>query len=79
MKISGSANQQHFDISGSGDIHAFGLPGKSANVDITGSGNCEVNVSDQLNVEISGSGNVYYLGNPSITTDITGSGNVISK
>lgn len=79
LSLSGIGTEQHYDISGSGDVHAFGFTGKSADIEISGSGNCEVNVSDRLHVDISGSGNVYYKGRPSITTDISGSGNIISK
>lgn len=79
LTLTGIGTEQHYDISGSGDVRAFEFSGKSADIEISGSGNCEVNVSDRLHVDISGSGNVFYKGRPSITTDISGSGNIISK
>jgi len=77
MLLEGSADDLDFEINGSGDIKAFNLLANSADVNITGSGDVEVNVSDELNVRISGSGDVLYRGNPRIDTRISGSGRVI--
>ena len=49
-----------------------------SNVEIDGSGDVEVNCSDNLDVEIDGSGSVYYKGNPIINSDISGSGQVVN-
>lgn len=83
-KISGSGDTylrgttQSLDakISGSGNIRAFDLVGETAVVNISGSGDCEVNVSNTLDVTITGSGNVRYKGTPAINTHISGSGNI---
>jgi hypothetical protein len=48
--LKGSSATAEHSISGSGDIHAFDLPCTSAEVTISGSGDCEVNVSDDLTV-----------------------------
>jgi len=45
------------------------------NIDISGVGNCEVNVSDKLDIQISGVGHIYYMGNPQLKTDFSGVGN----
>jgi hypothetical protein len=74
--LSGSATDQTFGISGSGDIHAFPLAGLNGTVHISGSGNCDVNVSTKLDVTISGSGNVRYRGTPAVSSHISGSGSV---
>jgi hypothetical protein len=72
---------QNFEgfISGSGHIDAFGLVSTEAQVTISGSGNCEVNVADFLQVTSTGSGNVYYSGSPRINSRINGSGDVVAK
>ncbi len=75
----GNATYQYFDISGSGSVHCFNLSGREGNIRISGSGNCEVNVSDELEVDISGSGNVYYKGSPHINSKISGSGKLVNR
>jgi hypothetical protein len=78
IQLTGSSNQHRIHISGSGSVHAFNFQTVSTYVNISGSGNCEVNVSDLLDVKISGTGNVYYLGSPQIISDISGSGGIFS-
>lgn len=75
--LSGSIDTQNFAISGSGGINGFNLEGKAGDVTISGSGNCEVNVSETLTVRITGSGSVFYKGDPTLDSTITGSGQVI--
>jgi len=76
--IAGETDQFLGFISGSGNIFAFDIESNNCQVRISGSGNCEVYVNDQLDVQISGSGSVRYKGNPpTVNTTITGSGSVI--
>lgn len=79
MRLSGNAKYQHIDFSGSGNAHNFDLNTSETTIKISGSGNCEVYVSDKLDVNISGSGDVYYKGNPTINSNISGSGRIINK
>ncbi len=75
-------NADGFDavITGSGDLHAFGFTAKKATVKLSGSGEAELKVLEDLDVNITGSGNVYYMGTPAkVTTRITGSGKVIKR
>jgi hypothetical protein len=74
--LSGKANSYHASITGSGKISAFDLEAKNASINITGSGDCRVNVSEKLRAKITGSGDVRYKGFPRITKKITGSGSV---
>jgi hypothetical protein len=62
---------------GTGNFHGFPMTVKNCNVDISGTGDCEVSVETRLDATIIGNGNVYYKGNPSINTNISGSGSVI--
>ena len=62
---------------GSGGFYGFPLSASTCQVDISGSGNCEVTVNNDLDVVIEGSGSVYYKGSPSIDVDINGSGRVV--
>lgn len=74
-------NAQSIDIynEGSGDFDGFDFSTNSGDIENIGSGDIEINCSEDLDVKISGSGNVYYKGNPTINTNISGSGNIISS
>ncbi len=76
--LSGSTLIHLIDINGSGDVLAFDTPTNESTIEITGSGDCQVRVSDELDVIIRGSGNVRYKGNPLVSTTITGSGRLIN-
>lgn len=77
ITASGSATNELLSVSGSGDLHLFDLLSSVSDVSISGSGNTEINVADNLDVSVSGSGDVYYKGNPTITSHNSGSGNLI--
>ncbi|MFN7116575.1 MAG: head GIN domain-containing protein [Saprospiraceae bacterium] len=76
--LEGEADQLVLTISGSGDFRAFNLPLRSANVTISGSGDVDVRVEDELDVRISGSGDVNYKGNPRVDARVSGSGRVVN-
>ncbi len=77
IKLEGLADEIDASISGSGDIRAFNLPVRLCDINIAGSGDAEVTVSEVLDVNIAGSGDVYFRGNPILDVSITGSGNVV--
>ncbi len=77
MRIEGISDFVDFRISGSGDYRAFNLDTRRTDIVISGSGDAEVNVSENLKVRISGSGDVFYKGNPSLDISVSGSGDVI--
>lgn len=79
MEIDGSAATLQLGISGSGDIDAYSLTAKKCNVRISGSGDCKINVTDNLEAKISGSGDIQYKGRPRITSKISGSGGIVSR
>lgn len=77
MTIEGTGDYLDSRISGSGDIRAFPLEVNRAKFNISGSGDAEISVKDELDVRISGSGDVKYKGNPSVDVSISGSGRVV--
>jgi hypothetical protein len=79
INLKGVGNDNDIEIDGSGDVHAFDLPVKTCSINISGSGNAEVNVSEQLDVNISGSGDVFYYGSPIVSVNTSGSGSVLHK
>ena len=64
---------------GSSSFKGFSLSADYCQVDISGSGNCEISAAKGLDVSIDGSGSVYYKGTPSIKDHISGSGLVIDS
>lgn len=76
MKLFGTTGALVSHISGSGDVHAFGLSATTAELNINGSGNMEVTVTDQLDARISGSGDIRYKGTPAISVEVSGSGKI---
>ncbi len=79
ISLKGTSNSQDIKISGSGDVRAFNLKVDEASVIISGSGECELDVSKKLEVQISGSGDVTYKGSANTKSKITGSGDVRKK
>jgi len=75
--LEGSTIAEEFTISGSGDIYSFDMQSETADINISGSGNAEVNVAEYMKIRISGSGSVFYLGYPTIDSQISGSGKII--
>lgn len=78
VELSGQTNSLGLHVSGSGDIDAMDMRSNDADVHISGSGECRLNVDKQLDVHVSGSGDVYYKGNPSVHSRISGSGDLRS-
>ncbi|MCU0443788.1 MAG: DUF2807 domain-containing protein [Microscillaceae bacterium] len=72
LNLSGKADYQSFNLSGSGKIHASQLNGDYARAEISGWGTIEVNAQKQLRAEVNGVGKVLYAGNPSLSTSRAG-------
>jgi hypothetical protein len=77
ITLSGSGNTVNQEISGSGRMLTFGFLVTNAYVEVSGSGNIEVNATDLIDGDISGSGDIYYKNSPIINVDISGSGSLI--
>ena len=74
--VRGRAGSLDVNIAGSGDLRADELETQRAEVQIAGSGDVEVHVTDHLSAQIFGSGDVRYRGRPTIETNTYGSGTV---
>jgi len=74
--IKGHVNSHKITLSGSGKVHAYDLTTGVSKINISGSGDAEVNAAQTLDVVIGGSGDVRYEGSPAVTSSITGSGKV---
>lgn len=72
----GTVDELTVRIAGSGNYAGESLAAAVGSVEIAGSGDAVVDVTDALSVTISGSGNVEYLGDPQLSQSITGSGEI---
>ena len=63
-------------VSGRGKVTAGQLQVGNAHVSISGVGNADLWVTDNLRVDISGAGHVTYAGQPKIRQSISGLGSV---
>lgn len=73
------SSQMDLRILGSGSFRGFLLSAQDYQVDIVGSGNCEITATGSLDVSIDGSGSVFYKGTPLIEDHISGSGRVVDS
>lgn len=78
LEIEGVAATLDADIKGSGDLQAFDLLARDGQVEVDGSGDAQVNISDFLEIMIEGSGDVYYKGEPDLKVTTRGSGKVFN-
>lgn len=76
INLKGRVKAENVRISGSGNYTAFDLFSDKATVVIQGSGNCRINVTQELDAEISGSGNLEYQGRPVVNIKSAGSGRI---
>ena len=81
IQVDGPMDVDYLELTlmGSCSFKGFTLNANYCQVDIVGSGNCEISAEKSLDVSIEGSGSVYYKGSPSIKNHITGSGSVIDS
>ena len=63
-------------ISGSGDVDAGSLAGRAAKVELHGSGDVSLGVTEQLDAKLSGSGDLSYAGRPQLRQSVSGSGEI---
>ena len=77
LRFSGSATEVGMDLSGASDIFAFDLLAENYDIDISGAGNAQINVSKKIRAEISGAGSVKYKGSPAnVDQSVSGAGSI---
>ncbi|MCX6305770.1 MAG: DUF2807 domain-containing protein [Bacteroidetes bacterium] len=77
IKFSGSATDVNMELSGASDIFGYDMLVENYDIDISGAGNAQVNVSKKLHAEISGAGSVKYKGSPTdIDQSVSGAGSI---
>lgn len=76
INLRGEAYSHELEISGSGKLSGFDFYTTRTDVNISGSGKCDVRAIEALHAKISGSGTVRYKGNPAVSTSVSGSGKI---
>jgi len=76
LDLTGTADTARITVAGAGEVDASALQTRAAWVDIAGTGNIEIAVSDNLDATISGAGTVWYVGNPQVNRSVAGIGRV---
>lgn len=76
FRLRGQADAVNVQIAGSGSVEAPELTVGTMDIEVAGSGEGTVHVTDRLSVEIMGSGTIRYLGDPTIDRQIMGSGDI---
>lgn len=80
MTLKGNANFLDTTLVGSGDFNSKDLRAKEAEVNVTGSGDSSVFVTDKINAKVIGSGDIVFYGNPEIeNTKVIGSGDITGR
>lgn len=62
IKLKGYASELKANVSGAGSLHAFECELEKAEATVSGPGNCEINVSDNLEATVYGSGSLKHKG-----------------
>lgn len=77
IQLIGSASNVKMDVSGAVDVHAFDLLTDKFDLDMSGAGEAEINVKNELIADISGAASVRYRGDPPrVMEDVSGAGSV---
>lgn len=77
VTFEGTANQLQADLSGAGNLDAYDLRVRDANVSLSGVGGAQVYVTDNLQAQVSGVGSIRYKGEPrNLQRQISGVGSI---
>jgi len=79
LKLKGTSREFKCKVTGSGDVFAYDLKAFKVDASVTGSGDVEVSVENELDAKISGSGDIKYRGNPDKQNFKTSGSGTVSK
>ncbi|RYY35929.1 MAG: DUF2807 domain-containing protein [Sphingobacteriaceae bacterium] len=77
--LTGTATVLKADMSGASDLEAFGLVVETANLDVSGASDIDINVSRDIKAEASGASSIRYKGTASISNVKTSGASSIKK
>ncbi len=77
IQIAGSAEQMNAQLSGASDMDSVNFKTQKTSIDLSGSSDADIYVTDELKTIISGSSDLRYKGNPKITNqDVSGASDI---
>ncbi|XOV91361.1 MAG: head GIN domain-containing protein [Bacteroidota bacterium] len=71
--ITGSANTQSFNVSGEVIVRNLAFQTKNTFINISGSGDLEIDCTDMMDINLSGAATIKYTGQPTIKQKVSGS------
>lgn len=77
VEVRGIADEIIANHSGVGNLRLFELTGKNGDIKLSGTGDIDINVSNDLKIDLSGVGDVRYMGTPAMSVNHTGVGKII--
>jgi hypothetical protein len=77
LELSGTTDELEAKTAGSGAMNCLKLASQNVNATVAGTGDLQVNCSNNLIAKVAGSGTIKYTGNPkTIDTKVSGSGDI---
>jgi hypothetical protein len=64
MTLSGDVDILNADLSSAGDLNAYNLEVREADISASSAGDADINVSERLQARASSAGDINYRGNP---------------
>lgn len=79
VKLKGTTGSFKCKVTGSGDFLAYGLKADAVDASVSGSGDIEISVQNELSARVTGSGDIKYRGNPDKQNFRTSGSGSVSK
>ncbi len=76
IEFEGSAGFCRLDMSGASELDAEAFVVKEFDLQLSGAGDADINVTEKLKANVSGAANVSYIGDPQVDSEISGAGSV---
>ena len=64
MTLSGEADILEADLSSAGDLNAFNLKVREADISASSAGDADINVTEKIRARASSAGDINYMGDP---------------
>lgn len=79
INLSGNADECEMNLSGASELDAFEFVVKNFIIDLSGAGDANIHVTENLKAEASGAASIRYAGNPRVDSHISGAGSIKSR
>lgn len=79
VQLSGTAEHVQVHIEGAGQFRGEGLAARTAEAEIEGAGDIEINATDTLDASITGAGTIRHTGGAEVTKHIDGLGSITAS